>query len=53
MNQNDENFLKLYQNLNDEFEKYQEKLFFVHASFENPDIEDTINQVTFMLFFLN
>ncbi|CAL1262944.1 unnamed protein product [Larinioides sclopetarius] len=43
LNSNDENFVKLYEKLNDEFEKYQERLFFVHASLENPDVED-INQ---------
>ncbi|GBN93136.1 hypothetical protein AVEN_232036-1 [Araneus ventricosus] len=46
LNSSDENFVKLYEKLNDEFEKYQEKLFFVHASLENPDVEDTINQVS-------
>ncbi|GFU33063.1 uncharacterized protein NPIL_512161 [Nephila pilipes] len=42
---NDENFLPLYEKLNNDFEKYQEKLFFVLASFENPDVEDINNQV--------
>ncbi|XP_055932384.1 tudor domain-containing protein 6-like isoform X2 [Argiope bruennichi] len=45
LDNNDENFLKLYQKLNDEFEKYQEKLFFIHASLENPDAE-SINEVS-------
>ncbi|GFW87193.1 uncharacterized protein TNCV_5125471 [Trichonephila clavipes] len=42
---NEEDFLSLYEKLNNDFEKFQEKLYFVHATFENPDIEDIDNQV--------
>lgn len=45
LSKNDENFLSMYEKLNDDFEKYQEKLFFIHATFENTDVEDINNQV--------